>query len=820
MTTPVETLSEISVRTGITNPVILRSIQEKQKQPPKPTPREQVAILRAEEAKVPIVPKPAEIKWVGPPKREAIPSIEDQSPEEKFHTYVELGAIPAGSLYAGRNPEDKAQPMYYETTPKQLQQVEQQFLKDIKDAPVYIHDLMVRSDITPAVEGPKWNVDVESNYDALMEQWDSLLGSEKQKLLGIYYWQASEEEGRAFPISLPKTGMLYVGAASEAIKKQVTSFAHEYLPPDMEMPVIAGVSVVTTIGEMAALYPLMAAEIAQNPAFIKDIAIGMKDFTVDAAKGVGKADPWAIGQMAVIVGTLYLGGKPLIKAVAIRTPAMASKVKVALAKLDTAIRGRSKIKIQRAGADLKAVGEEVGGPEGATLVRLGDRVEIQAEGLRTVSTRTIDNLKFTAENSIKNWYDPAWLEPGTQLKPRVQPKPRPTITKTRLGLELPKARPDITIILKEIGKAADEARIRKAIREYRPPKTPKRVPAWEAPGRLEALKIQEVLFKRLKQTEATRHALRKVREQIKQEQGLLKQAQSKAKQIVERAKANEVKIRAAAEKSLAELKGMTNKSAIYKALSAMPIVGTAAMLALGSKQMIDALAAVNAKQATKIIAKIDPALQTTTEEAVEARVEGLTVGLTQPLTEDLTETETEALTEEQAKVKAKTEEATQVLEETATETLTERLIDQAIKTQVKTKLIPKKKGKLKRRRGNGDDELKIERVEGIPSNPGIITYNAGIVKVIMNPPYREGTDDIDFELLEKPQRGKGSQEDTLRVQRGKKAPRRLELSRGVVRTTILGGKKMQHSRQYPQRGPGIVTKSGRVIRQRRGSVLV
>lgn len=130
-------------------------------------------------------------------------------------------------------------------------------------------------------------------------------------------------------------------------------------------------------------------------------------------------------------------------------------------------------------------------------------------------------------------------------------------------------------------------------------------------------------------------------------------------------------------------------------------------------------------------------------------------------------------------------------------------------------------GKIKYGGGFGrrQPRIEIERVEGIPEDPGIITYNDGIVKVIMKPPYREGTDDIDFERLEKPQRGKGSQEDTLRVQKGKKAPRRLDLSRGVVRTTILGGKKMQHSRQYPQRGPGIITRSGKVIKQKRGSII-
>lgn len=126
---------------------------------------------------------------------------------------------------------------------------------------------------------------------------------------------------------------------------------------------------------------------------------------------------------------------------------------------------------------------------------------------------------------------------------------------------------------------------------------------------------------------------------------------------------------------------------------------------------------------------------------------------------------------------------------------------------------PPKRGKKK----SDDFELEIERVEGIPRNPGIVSWNKGIVNIEIVPPYREGSEDIHFELLKKPQKGKGSQETTLKV-KGGQAPKLVVLGRqgGIAKTHIIKGKRMVHTRQ---RGPGILTSSGKFRRVRRGSVI-
>jgi hypothetical protein len=100
----------------------------------------------------------------------------------------------------------------------------------------------------------------------------------------------------------------------------------------------------------------------------------------------------------------------------------------------------------------------------------------------------------------------------------------------------------------------------------------------------------------------------------------------------------------------------------------------------------------------------------------------------------------------------------------------------------------------------------------------VVTFEDGIVKVILNPPYREGTQDIDYDHLKVHRKGKGSQEATLKVTGGK-APRFIQLSRGVDRVGITKGKRMTHTRQGVQRGPGIMDRQGRVHKQRRGSVI-
>jgi len=99
-----------------------------------------------------------------------------------------------------------------------------------------------------------------------------------------------------------------------------------------------------------------------------------------------------------------------------------------------------------------------------------------------------------------------------------------------------------------------------------------------------------------------------------------------------------------------------------------------------------------------------------------------------------------------------------------------------------------------------------------------VSYEDGIVSVKINPPYREGTQDIDYDRLKVTRKGKGSQEATLKVTGGK-APKLIQLSRGISKTSILKGKRMTHTRQGVQRGPGLMDSRGKVHKQRRGSVI-
>lgn len=181
-------------------------------------------------------------------------------------------------------------------------------------------------------------------------------------------------------------------------------------------------------------------------------------------------------------------------------------------------------------------------------------------------------------------------------------------------------------------------------------------------------------------------------------------------------------------------------------------------------------------------------------------------------TQTANQTGTRVLQETATKPQTKPAERTATKPATQTRTRigeqTRTLENTRTQTRTKTKPLP-----------GGGDELQIEHVEGIPPNPGIVTYEDGIVKVILSPPYREGTEDVGFDRLKVTRRGKGSQEATLKVSGGQ-APRLIQLSRGISKTTILKGKRMTHTRQgYSGRGPGIIDSQGRVHKQRRGSVI-
>lgn len=171
---------------------------------------------------------------------------------------------------------------------------------------------------------------------------------------------------------------------------------------------------------------------------------------------------------------------------------------------------------------------------------------------------------------------------------------------------------------------------------------------------------------------------------------------------------------------------------------------------------------------------------------------------------------TEAWTEAQAKVQTELQTKTELKVEVKTAT------QEAVR-DIFRDYIFKPRPPLPKPLPGGDNKLEIEHVEGIPANPGIIEWNRGINQVEIHPPYREGSQDIHFELLKKAQKGKGSQEATLKV-RGGQAPNLVVLGRqgGIAKTSIYKGRRMVHTRQ---RGPGILTSSGKFHRQKRGSLI-
>ena len=175
-----------------------------------------------------------------------------------------------------------------------------------------------------------------------------------------------------------------------------------------------------------------------------------------------------------------------------------------------------------------------------------------------------------------------------------------------------------------------------------------------------------------------------------------------------------------------------------------------------------------------------------------------------------TDTSTATQTRADTRTATQTRTATNTAEQTRTGDQTRTMDDTRTQTRTRTRTKPLP---------GGGNELQIEHVEGIPPNPGIVTYEDGIVKVILSPPYREGTEDVGFDRLKVTRRGKGSQEATLKVSGGQ-APKLIQLSRGISKTSILKGKRMTHTRQgYSGRGPGIMDSQGRVHKQRRGSVI-
>ena len=134
--------------------------------------------------------------------------------------------------------------------------------------------------------------------------------------------------------------------------------------------------------------------------------------------------------------------------------------------------------------------------------------------------------------------------------------------------------------------------------------------------------------------------------------------------------------------------------------------------------------------------------------------------------------------------------------------------------------------------GVGDDEkgkgayirrksdIVVKEVKGKPpkGERGSVSWNQGVVRITITPPYREGSQDIHYERRDPPVTGKGSPQSSIKVTRGT-APEVIELGMGVSRVTIKNGKSMVFGPQQQPRGPGLLLPNGRLVKQKRGSVL-
>ncbi|MFQ5925383.1 MAG: hypothetical protein ACE5IE_05245 [Dehalococcoidia bacterium] len=122
-------------------------------------------------------------------------------------------------------------------------------------------------------------------------------------------------------------------------------------------------------------------------------------------------------------------------------------------------------------------------------------------------------------------------------------------------------------------------------------------------------------------------------------------------------------------------------------------------------------------------------------------------------------------------------------------------------------------------------KIEIKRVVGRPkTNPGVISWKQGVVRITIKPPYRRGRQDVAYTRIKPPTKGRGSPQLTITVKRGK-PPKKIELGMGVTKATIIRGKRIDFARTpkgelVKHRGPGLLRDDGKIVRQKRGSVLV
>lgn len=354
-------------------------------------------------------------------------------------------------------------------------------------------------------------------------------------------------------------------------------------------------------------------------------------------------------------------------------------------------------------------------------------------------------------------------------------------------------------------------------RVYNPDLSPEKWKAKELIRKLDWAKIQQ----QIEEAQRLKHPIaKKIEEQIRKQAQVWKQAEVDARtskavasEIVRRAAENEARINKMAQEAL-------SRAAALKFGKATPDEVLTAAIARSPQRFLSDFQKLDSATQTKVLTRLDPALADALAAAAKTEGAAKTEALAKAQTLAKTETKTEAVA--QAIAQAQTEAKTEVVAAPVPTTITDIVPDTTTPTDT-TPDTPKPPdeggggdgGKPKKPRKGGGFDLEIKEVKGIPPNPGVISWDAGVVKVLVKPPYREGTEDIDYDRLKVARKGRDSQEATLKVTGGR-APQLIVLGRGFDRINVIKGKRMTHRRV---RGPGIIDRQGRIHRQKRGSVI-
>lgn len=576
----------------------------------------------------------------------------------KFLMLIDADVLPEGAIYAGLTKE--GEPQYYEFDRSQMTELEKKLLDDSDTPPqagysAYLALLMQRAGVQPASM---------SDTVVLQQQFVSLPQEDKNRILAVYHWQATQEEGRAIPISLEDTSLMYIHAGAEKLREVMTE---NYLSSVSRVPVLREASYLassfaTTIAEMTLAFPVIASKVIKNPAVFKEVALGMWDFAKLAGMGIYRKDPWAGGQMLSIIVPVFFAGKGLVGVVGKTAPKVASKLSDAFVRFDEAIRRDNPAEIRAVGEELVKIAEEarVEGVDTATvdtISTMGEKTIQQAESLSTVSVDAIDSIKLSIES--------AGAETVSVGKGRYTWKPEVTKARTET-IDLVSERgwaqskfdrflreratnPELTPELFEVKeKYQFDRMLEKATKDLRDARN-KELREVEEAGVLSEQQLGQKYYKQREIEEALEQArgreLYDVRQDAKRA-GLseeeidyyikarvtepdLTPERFKAADIVRKARENETQVYNMAEKAFAELDEMAARSgtttmtvttpeitatspklqeSLSKSLLTKTKTELTAMTATNTDAMVNVLNRLNRAQQAQVLAKLDPEL--------------------------------------------------------------------------------------------------------------------------------------------------------------------------------------------------------------------